>query len=131
MDSEATIQILRDNRGHLETVAVVMPTWEKEGDDGSTIIDMPFFGMRLFAFDDMDVDQITHDAIKSFCANCDTFGLGLETELITIGWEKVDDTTMVYTMKNTNIVIDQMLHTGEQFPQFVDFKHEKELEYAG
>lgn len=128
--NQATISITRDSHGKLESVSVVMPSWEKEGDDGAIVINMPFFGIRLFAFDGMDIDELSHDAIKSFCLNCERFGLKLETELLTMGWVNVTEDTMVYSIDSGNFVINEILHTGEQLPQFVDFKNELELAHA-
>jgi len=134
MNNEATIEIRRDRAGKLEAVSVVMPIWDKENTDGSQSIDMPFFGIKFHVFNKMNPEKMTHDAIKGFCLNCDNWGFGLEDELIALGWEKLTRNTMVFKVEN--FVFEQMVHTGEKHPQFIDFEPEtvsgrKELQLHG
>ena len=111
----------------LESVSVIMPIWDKENQDGSKSINMPFFGINFHAVEGMNIEELTHDAIKGFCLNCERFGFGLETELIALGWEHFSNNTMVYKVVD-NFVFEQMVNTGDKKPQFIDFHKEDKTE---
>jgi len=123
-NNEATIDIKRDSHGRLVSLSAVMPVWQNECDDDSIKIRIPFLGIKLFAFDDMDHDTLIHDAIKGFSISCEKFGLGLETELIGMGWEQQNDSSLTYNIDSENFVIEEIINTGDKQPQFVDFEPE-------
>lgn len=116
--SEANIEITRNNR-KLFSIAVVMPMWDKIGDDGFLKIDLPLFGIRTFSKNALDTEIAIEEAIKIFCINAERFGAGLENELRILGWshnfEKEDTTSMVYNVSDTNVVLEQIMETGEQY----------------
>lgn len=120
--TEATIEIQRDRHGVLDSVSVVMPIWDKEDSDGSTILHLPFFALKLYAFDDIDANDVINNAIKGFCFNCEKFGLGLESELELMGWTKVDPNNLIY--KVDNFVYEQMVHTGDKQSSKIELQPE-------
>lgn len=121
-NNEATIDIKRDAHGRLVSVSAMMPVWENENDDNSVTVRLPFLGLKFFAFDGLNPDQLIHDAMKGFFASCEKFGLGLDTELIGMGWEKQNDSSLTFTIDN--FIFEEIIDTGDKQPQFVDFEHE-------
>lgn len=117
---EANIEIIRDN-GTLSSISVVMPMWDKIGIDDFLSINIPLFGIKTFAKDEVDSDLAVEEAIKIFCINAEDFGKGLENELKILGWsfseQTENSTSMYYGVSDTNIVLEQIMQTGEQYSQ--------------
>lgn len=116
---EASIDIKR-KAGDLISISVVMPIWDKIEIDNTLSINIPLFGLKTFADDEIDGETAAKEVIKGFCLSADKFGQGLETELKLLGWsftrtksKNKDVTSMVYSVKNE--VVDQIMQTGEQF----------------
>lgn len=127
--NEANIEIIRKNK-KLFSISVVMPMWDKVGDDGFLKIDIPLFSIRTFAKNEQDAELAIEEAIKVFCINSEKFGAGLENELRILGWshniEQEETISMVYNVSDTNVVMEQIMETGEQYAH----THSLELELA-
>ncbi len=116
---EASIDIRRKD-GQLFSISVVMPIWDKTEMDNTLSVNIPLFGLKTFAEDEVDADIAAKEVIKGFCLSADKFGRGLETELKLLGWsfartknKDSDIISMIYNVKNE--VVDQIMQTGEQF----------------
>ena len=116
--TEANIEIKRNN-GKLSSVSAIMPTWSKVEDDGNLSVNIPLFGIRTFAKNSSDTDIATKEAITCFCIASEKFGRGLETELIFLGWEIMEDSsnkvTLNYSVESKDFIMEQIMQTGEQF----------------
>ena len=127
--NEANIEIIRKDK-KLFSISVVMPMWDKISDDGFIKIDIPLFGLRTFAKNEQDSEIAIEEAIKVFCINSEKFGAGLENELRVLGWshhtENGEISAMVYNVSDTNVVMEQIMETGEQYAH----THSLELELA-
>lgn len=127
--NEANIEIIRKDK-KLFSISVVMPMWDKVGDDGFLKLDIPLFGIRTFAKDLEDAEMAIEEAIKVFCINAEKFGAGIENELRILGWshnlENDESISMVYNVSDTNVVMEQIMETGEQYAH----THLLELELA-
>lgn len=121
--TEANIEINRKD-GKLTSVSVAMPIWDKVGNDDFLSINIPLFGMKTFAKNELDAENAINEALTLFCINSEKFGKGLENELKLIGWgfneQKQDFTSMTYSVANSNSIIDQIMQTGEQVVQKLD-----------
>ncbi len=117
--NKANIEILRIN-GILNSVSIAMPVWDKPSADGFLSIDIPLFGIKTFSkCTSNDADKAIEEAVRLFCLSAEKFGKGLEFELSDMGWnltsEKNSITSMSFNVKQTNTVIEQIMHTGDQF----------------
>jgi hypothetical protein len=127
MNQEANIDIMRKGN-KLSSVSVVMPIWDKQGQDDVLVIEIPLLGMKTFAKDENDAEVAVQESIELFCLNAEKFGKGLESELKILGWsfnnQDTEFTSMSFNSKN--VVYDHIMQTGEQ----VAHKLELELELA-
>jgi len=118
--NEANIEINRRD-GKLISVTIDMPIWDKLGVDNFISVNLPLFGIKTFAKDELDADVAVRESITAFCINSEKFGKGLESELKLIGWsfneQKNDFTSMSFEVPNSNSVIDQIMQTGEHFAE--------------
>lgn len=118
--TEASIEIIRKD-GKLFSVFVTMPIWDKIGEDDFLSINIPLFGIKTFAKNEVDAEIAINEVLQSFCINSENYGKGLENELKTIGWEFLEQdssfTSMAYRVPNSNSVIDSIMQTGEQVVQ--------------
>jgi hypothetical protein len=118
--NEANIEINRKN-GKLLSVSVAMPIWDKVGDDNFLSVNIPLFGIKTFATNEIDAETAINEVLTAFCINAENFGKGLESELKLIGWSFIeqtsDFTSMSYSVSNSNSVIDQIMQTGKQVVQ--------------
>lgn len=116
--NEANIDIIR-KKGLLQSISVIMPIWDKIGEDDFLSIDIPLLGLKTFAKDESDIEKATIEAITVFCINAEKFGKGLETELKLFGWSfkdnKKEKTSMVFNVPSKSTVLGQVIQTGEQF----------------
>jgi hypothetical protein len=117
--NEANIEIIRVD-GKLISISVVMPMWDKVGMDETFKINIPLFGIKTFAKNNIsDVDIAVEEAVKIFCNNAEKFGAGLENELRILGWSyngSIDNKiSMVYNVSENDIVMEQIMETGEQY----------------
>jgi hypothetical protein len=116
--TEANIEIIRTN-GILSSVSVVIPSWSKNNEDNSITIDMPMFGLKTFAQNEQDMENAIEEAIKCFCIASEKFGMGIEKELIQIGWSFISDdtknTSLDYQIPSDNFVLEQIMQTGNQY----------------
>lgn len=118
--TEASIEINR-KKGKLFSISVEMPIWDKLSNDDFISINMPLFGIKTFAQNELDAEKAIDEALRVFCMNAEKFGKGLEIELKLIGWSFTEQsenfTLMSYNVKNNNTVIGQIMQTGEQVVQ--------------
>jgi hypothetical protein len=118
--TEANIEISRKD-GKLFSVSVAMPIWDKVGNDDFLSVNIPLFGIKTFAKDEIDAEIAINESLRAFCINAEKFGKGLENELKLIGWGFIEQTetfaSMSYRVSNSNSVIDQIMQTGEQVVQ--------------
>lgn len=116
--NEANIDIIRRDN-NLVTVSVAMPVWDKPSNDGFISIDIPMFGIKTFAESDKDANSAIEESIRLFCMSAEKFGRGLEFELVNMGWNITSDkdglTCMSFSIPETFTVIEQIMHTGDQF----------------
>lgn len=121
--TEANIEITRHD-GVLSSVSVVMPSWNKVGDDGVISVVLPFFGLKTFVNSDEEAQVAIEEAIKCFCIATEKHGNGLDSELIELGWKSVSESKEAnehklfdYTIDDDNFVLEQVFQTAEQFAQ--------------
>tara|TARA_R110002072_G_scaffold303042_1_gene491769 strand:- start:4795 stop:5175 length:381 start_codon:yes stop_codon:yes gene_type:complete len=116
--NEANIDIVRKGTT-LNTVSIAMPVWDKPSNDGFISIDIPLFGIKTFAKNDDDANTAIEESIRLFCLSAEKFGRGLEFELVNMGWTITSDanglTCLSFTIPETSTVIEQIMHTGDQF----------------
>jgi hypothetical protein len=121
MNQEANIDIVRKD-GKLASVSVVMPIWDKQGEDDIFAVEIPLLGMKTFAKDEIDAEIAVQESIELFCLNAEKFGKGLESELKILGWsfnnQNKDFTSMSFN--STNVVYDHIMQTGEQIAHKLD-----------
>ncbi len=124
--NEANIDIVRKS-GQLKSVAIQMPIWDKSLDDESISINLPLLGLKTFAFEDSDTVTAIQELIQAFCINCEKFGHGLEAELSKIGWVQsavdVDKVRMSFQIQSSNVVLDQIMQTGDQFVEVLQIAY--------
>lgn len=117
--SEANIEIIRRN-GKLISLSVIMPTWKQE-DGHKFIVTIPLFAIKTSAKNHDDADTAIEEALKSFCIQSEKFGQGIEKELESIGWKvksASDNITLLnFSTSDTDIVLEQIMETGDQFAQ--------------
>jgi hypothetical protein len=115
---EANIEITRQD-GHLSSVSVVMPSWNKIGDDNVIVVDLPLFGLKTFAASDNDIDVAIEEAIKGFCLIAEKFGKGLDAELLALGWTAIQNEnehiSLDFNIPDDNSVFEQIMQTGDQY----------------
>ena len=114
---ETKIEIVRQH-GELQSVSVLMPTWDKIENDNSISINIPLFGLKSHVFNNMDHSETLSDTVKAFCMAAEKYGNGLESELNILGWEFCDDSSddnisMIYPITSRDTVIEQIMSTGE------------------
>lgn len=101
----------------LSSVKVIMPIWQKVGDNKLIYIDLPFFGLSTCARDEEDVEVALKEAVSCFCLAAERHGLGLESELEFVGWEKeINQKDSEHSFMNlipNNTAFDFMINTGE------------------
>lgn len=115
---EANIEIIRDKDG--ETfISVSMPVWSKKSEfDDNLIVRLPLLGIETIAENEKDAEVAIEEAIKSFCIASDKFGEGIETELQSLGWVRVDhngNPILGYCVSDADAVIDRLLQTGDNY----------------
>lgn len=101
----------------LSSVKLIMPTWQKVGDNKLIYIDLPFFGLNTCAKDEADIEIALKEAVSCFCIAAERYGLGLESELEFVGWEKdtseKDNQHSFMNLIPNNTAFDFMINTGE------------------
>lgn len=118
MINEIKMEITRNGES-LSSVKVIMPTWNKVRDNGLTYISLPFFGLETCAKNDDDAAVALSEAVQCFCLIAERHGLGLESELEFVGWEKSEekgDTEFGHSFMNVtpkNEAFDNIINTGE------------------
>jgi len=115
MNQEANIEIVRKDK-KLSSVSVVMPIWDKQGQDDVLSINIPLLGMKTFAKDEIDAEKAIKEAIELFCINAERFGNGLESELRIFGWDLINSQDNITSMafSTGSFVYDNIIKTGEQ-----------------
>jgi len=112
----ATIGVSRID-GKLSEVKVIMPTWNRVGNDSKIYINIPFFGIETFGHDENDCDIAIEEAIKCFCLIAEEEGLGLDFELEFMGWkiqENSDKSNHIFNVNPSNPAFELMMQTGSQ-----------------
>lgn len=115
---EANIKITR-NENKITSISVLMPIWNKESDHGNLLINIPLLGIETIARHENDADKAIEEAIVSFCIVAEKFGQGIEKELQTLGWQKIDSSTgepeIGYNVSNPDDVLDRLIRTGDNY----------------
>jgi hypothetical protein len=119
--NEANVEITRRD-GKLVAIQVVMPRWDKIGNDETININLPLFNLKTFALNaEDDADTAINEVITAFCIMAEAHGNGIETELKSLGWQILSQTDekccMSYMVSDKYGVYDCIMQTGEQ--QFV------------
>lgn len=118
MTNEIKMEIARNGEA-LSSVKVIMPTWNKVRDNGLIYINLPFFGLETCAKDEDDAAIAVSEAVQCFCLIAEKYGLGLESELEYVGWEKSEengDNELRHSFMNVtpkNEAFDNIINTGE------------------
>jgi len=116
--TEANIEIIRSN-GLLQSVSIVMPTWNRVSDAGHVNIDVPFLGMKTVARDESDADEAVKELIQCFCISSEKFGQGLEKELMTLGWiyagKVKENPLLTFEIGSDDFIFEQIVSTGEPY----------------
>ena len=118
---EANIDIVRAD-GILRSVAVTLPIWTKELEDGTLSVDAPMLGIKTFAKNEDDVFTAVKEAAHLFFINCEEFGGGLENELKLAGWgfksHEIDSASLYWGINDD--VIEQIMSTGDSFSETLE-----------
>jgi hypothetical protein len=124
---EANIEIKRHG-GHLSSILVIMPKWNKVEHDDTLSVNIPLFGIKTFAKGEKDAEIAIEEAIKCFCFSAEKFGQGIERELEALGWTFVNEdensSLLTYTIADSNIVLEQIMQTGEQYSHKLELEEE-------
>ncbi len=121
--NEANIKIEREGE-KLKSVSISMPVWSKSSDTNNhLLVELPLLGLKTVAKDDIDVDKAIEEAIMSFCICSEKFGQRLENELLTLGWEVINeksgDPIMGFSinedMESADAVIDRIFRTADNY----------------
>ena len=113
--NEPIIEVIRTN-GRLSTIKVIMPTWNELGEDNKIYTKMPMLGgLITYAIDELDADIAVREAIHCFCIASEKFGIGLENELMRIGWNIVSEIEnhTVLSIHSEMPAFEFMLETGD------------------
>lgn len=114
MNNIVKMEIVRDGE-KLHYIKVFTPTWQHKEKDGKIYIRIPFFGIETYATTEDRIDIAIEESIKCFCMAAEDCGLGLESELEYIGWQKVESDGHLYMDLNMKgPAFDYVLNTGEQ-----------------
>lgn len=117
MQNPISMEITR-NGLIISAVKVIMPTWDRKGDDGKTYVSIPFLGLETYGINDEDVDLAIEEVIKCFVIAAEKNGLGLESELEFLGWEKVQNQPIEKEHSLFNVipkesVYESIVNTGD------------------
>ena len=119
--NEANIKISR-NENKITSIAVFMPIWTKQSDQGNLLVQLPLLGINTIAKDEKDAEIAIEEAIASFCIVAEKFGQGVEKELISLGWTAIDSKTkepvLGYTVSDENddaAMLERLMETGENY----------------
>lgn len=103
----------------ITAVSVLMPVWNKESDHGNLLIRLPLLGIETIAKNEADADKAIEEAIISFCTVAQKFGQGVEKELQSLGWVKIDGETgepeLGYNVADTDDLLERLLQTGDNY----------------
>ena len=113
--NEPIIEVIR-KAGKLASIKVIMPTWNEVGEDGKINTKMPMLGgLVTYSMNELDADIAVKEAIECFCIASEKFGIGLENELQSIGWNIVSesDNHVVLSIRSEMPVFEFMLETGD------------------
>lgn len=114
---EPSIKIVRSGE-KLISIMVVMPIRVEETFDGYLRIYMPLFHTQTWAKDESDVEQAVEDTIIDYCKDAEKFGLGLEKELLEMGWDFKDDKAkepvLEFEIKNIGNALDRLLGVSKR-----------------
>jgi len=115
-DNEVSMEITRN--GHaLSAVKVIMPTWDRTGKDNKIYVSIPFLGIETYGIDEEDADLAVKEAFKCFCLVAEKHGLGLESELEYLGWERQEQISPDHSFFNVqpkSRAIESMVNTGDK-----------------
>jgi hypothetical protein len=115
LSNEPIIEVIRKD-GKLSSVKVIMPTWNELGEDNKIYTKMPMLGgIVTYAINELDADIAVKEAIHCFCVAADKFGMGLEKELESIGWNIVskNDEHIILSIHSEMPAFELMLETGD------------------
>ena len=110
-----SIEIAREDH-KLSSASVIMPTWNRKGNDGKIYAKIPFLGLETYGNDENDLDKAVEEAFACFCIASEKHGLGLESELEYIGWTKTDKKDEVHSFLQAvteNEAFESALNTGD------------------
>lgn len=115
---EANIEIMMEN-GKAVSVSVSMPVWGKKSEiDGNLHVKIPLLNIETIAKDENDADIAIKEAIQGFCIVAQKFGQGIEKELQSLGWTRVDhngNPILGYCVSETDDLIDRLIQTGDSY----------------
>lgn len=115
---EANIEITRAG-DKLVSISVSMPVWSKESEFDSNIhVQLPLLNIDTIASDEKDAEFAIKEAIQSFCIASEKFGEGLEKELQSLGWKRVDQDgnhVLGFCVSETDDLLDRLLQTGDSY----------------
>jgi len=113
--TETIIEVTRKS-GTLSSIKVIMPAWNEHSEDGKILTRMPMLGgLITYALDEADAEVAIREAIHCFCLAAEKHGMGVERELMTIGWciSAEESDTTIMRMPSSTPMFDLMIETGE------------------
>ena len=118
MHNSVEIEIHRKN-GILLSVKAIVPVWQKMDEDGMLSASIPFLGIDTYGLDENDLEVGIHEAFIGMCISVEKYGKGLESELLSIGWEITQSLDGVIIMDASHLiskfeVFESLVDTGEQ-----------------
>lgn len=130
--NEISIEITREDC-NISSVSVIMPTWNHTGSDNKLYAKIPFLGLETYGKNDNDLQVAIKEAIACFCIAAEKHGKGLEQELESLGWTKVENKKNSHSIlsnnPSVNPAIDSAISTGDIRALLVDLRNPS-LQYA-
>ena len=113
-DNEVSMEITR-NGNALSAVKVIMPTWNRTGADNKVYVSIPFLGIETCGESPEDADTAVKEALKCFILISEKYGLGLESELEFLGWDRKesDQHHSLFNVQPKNRAFESMVNTGD------------------
>lgn len=116
IENNLIVEIIR-KAGELASVKAIMPTWTRVGRDGQLYAKMPFIGgQETVGVDEQDLETAVNEAFAGFCIVAEKYGLGLEKELVMLGWQVAqseDADVSVFGLRPEQEAMGGVLTTGD------------------
>ncbi|WP_020603269.1 hypothetical protein [Spirosoma spitsbergense] len=117
MDQQVNISMEITRIGsELSSVSVIMPTWNRTGDDGKIYAKIPFLGIETYGKNEADLGVAIEEALTCFCLAAEKHGKGLECELAFLGWTQLTTTDTSHSFLKAitdNKAFGSALSTGD------------------